>query len=563
MDLFAIGPKAMTSQRTTSLQLAIPCLILAAVLIPFSNKAFHLDDPLFIWTGMQLQQNPLDFYGFTVNWYGSPQPMAEVMKNPPLFAYYLSVAGGLAGWGEQSLHLACLLPALAASIGTWLLAREFGAEPLLATLAGLMTPVFLLSATTVMCDVTLVALWVWGVWFWIRGCDRSDPRLLMGAALLVAVAGLTKYFGVSLIPLLALYSLSARGRRHTLLYLLVPVAILAGYQLWTGQLYGVGLLLDAAGYSTKTRDLTPAGMLAALITGLSYTGGGLLPLLLLMDGRRSRFLAVALGVLASALILIALPGNLNGYRPGLADGRWFQGIQLLLFVAGGGGVLALAAAELKRQRDGKTLLLAAWIFGTFLFACCFNWTVSGRNILPMAPAVGILLAGRFRPVDGSRTWPSLAAPGAALAVSLVVSLWVMVADSSIAGAARQAAAEITGRHGKGGSAVYFQGHWGFQYYMQLYGAQPIDFKNAALAAGDVMVVPAYGTNIRSAGTAGFSLVETVSLPLAAGVSTMDAALGAGFYMSRKAALPYAFGPVTPARYEVFLFTPGSAAVTAR
>lgn len=562
MDLFAIGTEPMTSTRTANLQLAILCLILGAVLIPFSGKAIHLDDPLFIWTGMQLQHNPLDFYGFTVNWYGSPQPMAEVMKNPPLFAYYLALAGGVAGWSEQALHLACLLPALAAAIGTWLLAREFGVEPLLATLAGLLTPVFLISATTVMCDVTLVAFWVWGVWFWVRGCDRSDPRLLVVAALLTAGAGLTKYFGVSLIPLLALYSLSARERRHTLPYLLVPVAILAGYQLWTGRLYGTGLLLDAAGYSAKTRNLTPAGMLAALTTGLSYTGGGLLtPLCLfpLLGGRR---LPLAGGVLTAALLLIALSGDLNGYRPGLADGRWFQGVQLTLFTAAGIGVLVLAAVRFNSRRDGKTLLLAAWIFGTFLFACCFNWTVSGRNILPLAPAVGMLLAGGLRPVDGSRP-RSLAAAATALAASLAVSLWVVVADSSVAGAARQAAAEITGRHGKGGRMVHFQGHWGFQYYMQKSGAKPIDFTNAALAAGDVMVVPKYGTNIRSVNSAGFSLVETVSIPLAAGVSTMDAALGAGFYMSRKAALPYAFGPVAPAQYDVFLFAPGSAAVTER
>jgi len=554
----------MTSQRTATLQCAILCLILAALLLPFSGKAFHLDDPLFIWTGMQLQQNPLDFYGFSVNWYGSLQPMSMVMKNPPLFAYYLALAGSLAGWSEQALHLACLLPALAAGIGTWLLAREFAVEPLLATLAALLTPVFLLSATTVMCDVTLVALWVWSVYFWIRGCDRSDPLLLTAAALLTAGAGLTKYFGVSLVPLLALYSISERGRRSTMAYLLIPVAVLAGYQLWTKQLYGVGLLLDAAGYSTKTRNLTPGGVFAALLTGLSYTGGGLLTQLCLFPLLRvRRALPLAGGLLAVALLLIVSCDSINGYLPGLADGRWLQAGQLLIFVAAGIGILALAAADYHRRRDSRSLLLLAWIAGTFLFACCFNWTVSGRNILPMAPAAGILLAGRIRLAEGGWSLPRLAAPAAALALSLLVSLLVVAADSSIAGAARQAAAEITGRHGKGGARVHFQGHWGFQYYMQQYGASPIDYKNAALAEKDVMVIPSYGTNIRGVGNTGFYLLETVSPPVAAGVSTMDIVLGAGFYTSQRSALPYAFGPVTPAKYEVFLFTPAATAPAAR
>jgi hypothetical protein len=259
-----------------------------------------------------------------------------------------------------------------------------------------------------------------------------------------------------------------------------------------------------------------------------------------------------------ALLLVVASGDLNGYQPGITNGRWLQAVQLVLFVATGIGILALGVAEYLRQRDGRTLLLAAWIVGTFLFASCFNWTVSGRNILPMAPAVGILLARRIGPVGGRLT----VMPAAALAVSLGLSLWVVAADASLAAAARQTAAEVTARYGTG-RKVHFQGHWGWQYYLQKMGAFPIDFRNAALAEGDAMVVPTYGTNIRSLPTSGFYLVESIFPPLLGKVSTMDAVLGAGFYVSQKAALPYAFGPVTPAKYDVFLFFPAEAAPVAR
>jgi hypothetical protein len=33
--------------------------------------------------------------------------------------------------------------------------------------------------------------------------------------------------------------------------------------------------------------------------------------------------------------------------------------------------------------------------------------------------------------------------------------------------------------------VWFQGHWGFQYYMQLHGAHPIDYARTRLNAGDL------------------------------------------------------------------------------
>src|SRR3990167_8232379 len=99
-------------------------LATALSLVPFAGKAFHVDDPLFLWTARQVQSHPADFYGFRVNWYGTDMAMAGVTKNPPVAAYYLAAAAALAGWGETALHLAFLLPAIAAVLGTFALARR-------------------------------------------------------------------------------------------------------------------------------------------------------------------------------------------------------------------------------------------------------------------------------------------------------------------------------------------------------------------------------------------------------------------------------------------------------
>src|SRR2546422_5508119 len=47
---------------------ALLVLITAAALAPFLNKAFHIDDPLFLWMAQQIAKHPLDPYGFDVNW---------------------------------------------------------------------------------------------------------------------------------------------------------------------------------------------------------------------------------------------------------------------------------------------------------------------------------------------------------------------------------------------------------------------------------------------------------------------------------------------------------------
>ena len=159
----------MKNSATRDAFLAI--VVVIAALVPFLNKAFHIDDPLFLWMAQQISQHPTDPYGFSVNWYVSAKPMFSIMQNPPLNAYYIALAAKFFGWSELALHGAFLVPAVAAVLGTFFLAQRLSASPLLGALLVLFTPVFLVSATTVMCDVWLLALWVWS---FIAGCVASS-----------------------------------------------------------------------------------------------------------------------------------------------------------------------------------------------------------------------------------------------------------------------------------------------------------------------------------------------------------------------------------------------------
>src|SRR5579864_2858825 len=98
--------------------LAILAALTVLTLAPFLNKAFCMDDPLFLWSARQIQAHPLDFYGCQVNWYGESSPLYEVSKNPPLVCYYLALVGTLFGWNEIALHAAFLIPAVGAIWGT-------------------------------------------------------------------------------------------------------------------------------------------------------------------------------------------------------------------------------------------------------------------------------------------------------------------------------------------------------------------------------------------------------------------------------------------------------------
>src|SRR5438067_537898 len=98
--------------------MALGCI---ACLVPFVGKAFHIDEPLFLWSARQLQAHPGDPFGFDVNWdlEHRAKPMWLVTQNPPLACYYAALAAAAVGWSETALHLAFLLPAVGAVIGTF------------------------------------------------------------------------------------------------------------------------------------------------------------------------------------------------------------------------------------------------------------------------------------------------------------------------------------------------------------------------------------------------------------------------------------------------------------
>ena len=104
--------------------------------------------------------------------------------------------------------------------------------PFAAALLTLFAPAFFVSATSVMCDVMLLAFYVWSMELWIRGLDQKRWWLLALAMLFVSAAVLTKYFGITLLPLLAVYTL-ARDRRcwAQLLWFCFPIVAVAAYDL--------------------------------------------------------------------------------------------------------------------------------------------------------------------------------------------------------------------------------------------------------------------------------------------------------------------------------------------
>jgi len=533
-------------------------LVVLAALVPFLAKPFNIDEPLFVWTARQIQMHPGNPYGFDVNWYGREMPMSVVTYNPPLACYYLALAAKILGWSEAGLHAAFLLPALAVIWGTYRLARRLCRWPLLAAFATLFTPVFLVSAMTVMCDVLMLAFWIWAVLLWLEGMERNHFWKLAAAGLLIGLAALTKYYGACLIPLLAAYSLIDKRRLGWwAIHLLIPVAMLCVYQLASRSLYGHPLFTNAIDSATSIKRMYGFSRMAVAVTGLTFTGGCLavafffVPLLW-----RTQVLA---GFTAGAIVLatmLYLAGALfENYPFFQADTEPTMEAQIVLWAVVGAWVLALAAADIWSARDPRSWLLVLWVFGTFLFTTAFSQFVNGRSILPMAPAVGILLIRRLErsPVVNEKT--RARAGTVCLTLGALFALLVARADFRLATAVRQCAQQTCVRYGHTQTILWFQGHWGFQYYMEAFGASALEFGHSSLKAGDMLVIPANNTNIRPPRPeeiASYEMIVVVGPHL---LTTMNLTMGAGFYASAIGPLPFVFGRVPPENASVCVLGP--------
>jgi 4-amino-4-deoxy-L-arabinose transferase-like glycosyltransferase len=545
---------------TTRSYLLLSALTLLA-LVPFSGRAFHVDDPLFIWSAQQIVHHPLDPFGFQVLWDNYSEPMSEVTKNPPLACYYAAAIGAVVGWSERALHFGFLLPALALVLGTYRLSLRFTRSPLIAAAATLLTPGVLVSASSVMCDVMMLAFWLWSAILWIEGFDEVKPLHLAASAFLLALAALTKYFGISLLPLLLVYSLVRKRRLGWwLLYFLIPVFALATYQLWTMIQYGHAMFSEALGFAQSQRVVNGnVSLLTSALIGISFTGGCALSAILVAPFLwRWKKLAIGLllggvGGLALARGWVALGPYSEEIVGASLHAHWIiTGIQLTIAIAGGIAALWMALAELRNWRDADSVFLALWVVGTFIFAAFVNWTINARSVLPLIPTAGILLARRLDALHVASATQLQRKVALALVLSGALSFWLAKADAEQADSARKAAEFIHQQTENLNATVWFQGHWGFQYYMQLWGAHPVDFLRSDMNRGDVLVVPENNTDAYRLPSSQFVASESLlAINLPQPLSTMRWRSGAAFYASFYGPLPFAFGPGETERYYIF------------
>ena len=519
-----------------TLRLAAPAIFVASLLLlPFLNKPFTIDDPLFMREARHALTDPAHPADFEQVWNaGDRQKLSQYLLGGTLPAYVMAPVAALGGreWIAHFYQLLLLCGFLIASVSV---ALRLGCDVRQANTVGLLiaaNPVTLAMASTCMPDVMAMA-------FGMAGMDRilvfrEQRRRLAGllGGLLLAAAVLCRASTAPLLLVAVLLLMPSTWKRATECLWPVALAVIAA-AVFVSFNRGSAHNATAAGafQALTSMQNVPRNLVAFLC--FQALAGPILLYALLSRGRR--FLAavaavVAVGVALSwitasaALVLYAVPAALG---------------------------ICFLAATTGMVRDLRNVLpLVVWL-GAGLIALPYVH-MAAKYLLPGAPAAALLIV-----LHGAR----LRQQRLPLTVAILVALgWtsgalIVKGDATLATSQRDAVNRLIAPRIKRGAKVWAGGQWAFLAYAEDAGAKALANTPPLPEPGDYVVISRldyYGKFDRLP----FKRELLNSQPdERCGVFVLNRRLKAGFYSIRFGYLPFAIGCAEVNAYDLYRVLP--------
>ncbi len=527
------------------------------LLLPFVDKAFHMDDPMFIWAAQNILTNPLDFYSGYVNWHGTAQAMYDVNKNPPLVSYYIALIAYFFGWFEIPVHAGFILLAIGAVIGIYNLSKLYTSNAIVTAFIGLSMPVFLISSTNIMSDTLMTCLYIWAVYFWVNGVKFKNKRHLIISSLTITLAALTKYFAISLIPLLIFYTLLIERKiTKDILFFAIPIVLLYFYNEMTGVFYGVKLISSAVVYSGEIEKIVSRpSLFYQILTSLTYLGGCFLTYIffIIKINELKKYAYIFLFIFSLSLLLYLNQSVFSHVIFKEERYDFFLILHYVLYFILGLYLLYIIISETMHNRSIEYLMLLIWFFGGLVFVVFFNWTISGRNFLPILAPVSIFVASRMQFFNSNKNNNEALFFSIRMVLSLALSLLVVLSDYNLANAQREVSKIFKERFNSIDRNVWFQGHWGLQYYLERNGSFPIDLNHNEFKENDIAIIPLNNTNVYLFPKDSFFYkVDTIDFNFIGPFTTMSSMAMTGFYWGNYGPLPFSFTRNPMEQYLIYI-----------
>ena len=501
----------------TSRELRLTLLLASFFAIFNAVKPAVVDDTAYLLHARHIAEHPLDPYGFKIFWYTVPNEAMDVLL-PPVLPYWL--AAGIGIFGEQLVLLKLwMFPffwLFARSVG-WLMKRFVPFDGYLGTVGLALSPA-VLPMVNVMLDLPALALGLAGLTRMIKATDEAEswrvPNAIL-AGVLLGLAMQTKYTMLVLPGVYLAYAITrsngpsiARGLCLSLLSIAVGVGVFAGWEKFLLHRYGVSHFLHQAkeqAEGTIGEKLKAKWELAKLQAPALLCQAG--PMLVgfacwvLAAWNWTRGLRIAslvarialLGFIALGLAMTMVLKESKAVLIVEADGTTKLDWPTLTFVASGLiSLLILVTSSifglLVLPNRNQLLFLLGWFAIEVAGTLVLSPFPAARRVMGLSMAFAVLsmflVARLSRHGDKPRPPKWIAAAPIALGLLIAgIDLWDAHPEKILANQARAAIPDVEGE------TIWFNGHWGFQYYCDRAGMKPVIPEDTVLLKGDWLVFP--------------------------------------------------------------------------
>jgi hypothetical protein len=542
--------------------LAAPAIALCLIiLIPFYDKAFTIDDTLFMLQAEHALHDPLHPTAFEVVWSEIPQRLSSIMPSGPVMAYLLLPAAALHG-AEWLAHLAQWAMLALGLVATAALALRLGLSASAARWCALLTaasPAVLGMAGTVMPDIPAMALGVLGIERYVAFLppQRRCFRLWLGggAALCLGLAALSRPHLILLVIVAGLLALAQDragkppGWRFWPWWSLWPLGLAGSLsalvlRLTQDPLKGTGVVSSIGFFAS------PLGSPKNLLAFLTHWT---LALPLVLPWAVWRWRRLPMRLIRNASIVAALLMVVTAFW-----GTWGTRYVKTLYLSPFLGVAVACFVDLLRdrfdRRDRIGLALAAWLF--LALPVLLYVQLPSKYLVPSAPAAALLLLRElYSPVagisSGRQRYLRMRLLLCTVGIGALLGLLIVRTDAAFAQLGRRAAAELIQPRVRRGEKVWFVGRWGFQWYAERAGAVAVTRTPPLPLPGDIIVA-----SMRAADACLIDMIPNRRFlqrlsDESWGGRLMADEVGAGFFSNGWGLLPWMVSGHALDRYDVF------------
>ena len=222
-------------------------IIITGLLLPFSNRAFFIDDLYHFTVAEHILKAPLRPYDFTGEeitgkMKGWEKGQIPWLLNPPLMHYFLALSIKIFGDNLTLIRISFIIFPIISAISVYFLAKEFTDYALLTTLLTIFTPAFMVTSMGLLIDSVLLTFYLLTITLFIIGHNKNNITLLILSAFCMGLTMLIKYTGISVIFIIIFWiiykSREIKNWKLYLIYFLIPILLFLMWSIWNLVTYG-------------------------------------------------------------------------------------------------------------------------------------------------------------------------------------------------------------------------------------------------------------------------------------------------------------------------------------